>query len=238
MTAIRTIMEKLKMIDPEKIDPETVESLVCDVVNSLPANCLLAELQNEFGLDLAKALRQALSGISQQAYEEWVMCRPTPSELRYSDNGDPMIMRPPIRRSVPRTVPELVDVAKRYGRSARRHVGNPQNIDRPPAEFFDEAKRRARILPAHHRVWFIRQLANICNGADELGEAPAPPKRVTGEDLGRTIDAGIAANRELRRNAKIQCPSCGYGDATLGGGCPNCGGSVTRPTVVVVPARV
>ena len=166
------------------------------------------------------------------------MCRPTADE-KYLGGGnpDPLLCKPYTRPPKPRTEKELVDVARSYGRSARRHAGNPQNIDRPTPEFFDEAKRRARILPAHHRDWFIRQLANICNGADELGEPPALPKHPTAEDFRRMFDAGIAANRELRRNAKIQCPSCGYGDATLAGGCPNCGESVTRPVVVAVPAR-
>jgi hypothetical protein len=114
----RTIMEKLKMNKLELIDRETVETIVRKALGSLPSpsNCYLSEVVEELGLDLAHLLRWGLERVTREQYETWILTRRLPGEGTIEAAGgyiDPMVSRPLGPLSKPKSVSELVDVARR-----------------------------------------------------------------------------------------------------------------------------
>jgi hypothetical protein len=236
---LTTIMEKLKMNKPELIDPETIDSEIRTALASLPApaNCYFVEMVNALGIDLDHLLRWGLQRVLRERREKWKLTRRLPHEARFDGVADPQIMRPLDPLPMPKPVDELVKIARRAAKASRPrgHLGSPPTpVTEIEPTFWQQVGQHCRLFDPFKAKWFRERMGMIVSGgAVELGEPPTRPEPM---DTGRAVDAGIEANREIRRNAKIHCRACGFGGATLAGGCPNCGESVTRPVVVAVPA--
>ncbi len=226
------------MSTPELIDPATVQKLVQQAVSNYE---FLAEIVNEFGIELATvALPTALAAIERHRYEEWWMCRQWPGERKYhgGDNSfNPATAMPYKRPALPKSIDELVAIARRAGADRRRRQQNATPVEKMHPGFWDNVKRRARLLEPFQAQWLIQRLAAIANGAaDDLGEMPEPPKRVSAEEHNARVAAGFTETHSLRLRGKTHCRACGFGEATCEG-CPNCGASaagVVGPRVVVV----